>query len=89
MTDKADGDTRTLWEHIWYPTEDDVLYCRVFAYISTPFSLLVSSFVLMFSLSQLWLFLLMFWMIGALVIRMIASLRYSQIKELNKPENPG
>ena len=87
MTDKTDSDTRTLWEHIWYPTEDDVSYCRAFHIASTASSMLLMAVVSIFSKSLIWFVLFFALIIVSFVIRQIALFRYSQIQRTNNREN--
>ena len=87
MTESDDSDTRTLWERIWYPTEEDVSYCRAFHIASTASSMLLMAVVSIFSKSRIWFVLFFALIIVSFVIRQIALFRYSQIQRTNNREN--
>jgi hypothetical protein len=70
---------RTIWDHIWYPNEEDFIGFKVFQMISIPVIMVLSLVVNIFLKSAIWNSLMFFWVIVVVALGLITSLRYKII----------
>jgi hypothetical protein len=76
--------SKRVWEHVWYLTEEDLLGFKVFQIITIPLSLLLIMVLYIFTKSGAWSILMWFWLFVSIGLRIVSSLRFSALNKLNK-----
>ncbi len=81
---KRKGDWRKILDHLWYPTEEDIVGFKVFQMVTIPLSLLLIIVLYIFTKSGGWSILMWFWLFVAVILKIIASLRFRTLNSLKK-----
>ena len=81
---KPGSDNRKIWDHIWYPTEEDILGFKVFRMITIPLSMLFLIIINIFSKSGIWSLLMFIWLVSAITLRIIATTRCNKLNKVKQ-----
>ncbi len=71
------SEQRSIFDHIWYPLEKDVLAFKVFLYISIPLSMLLPLILNIFFKNSAWSLVGLGWLLLAILLRIVVALRFS------------
>ena len=77
---------RNIWKRIWYPNQEDVIGFRVFQMISIPAIMVLSIVVSIFIKSVTWNYLMLAWLLLAILLWAVASIRFKKISPINDKE---
>jgi len=77
---------RNIWKRIWYPNQEDVIGFRVFQMISIPAIMVLSIAVSIFIKSVTWNYLMLAWLLLAMLLWAVASIRFKKISPINDKE---
>ena len=82
MNLEAENNGRNIWKRIWYPKQEDVIGFRVFQMISIPVIMVLSIVVNIYTRSATWNFLMMAWLLVAILLWAVASIRFKKINPI-------
>lgn len=77
---------RNIWKRIWYPNQEDVIGFRGFQMISIPAIMVLSIVVNIFIKSATWNYLMLAWLLLAILLWAVASIRFKKINPINNKE---
>jgi hypothetical protein len=70
---------KAIWDRIWYPDEKDFIRFKVFQMISIPLIMVFILIVNIFLESRIWTFLMLAWLLVAVALGAVASIRFKMI----------
>jgi hypothetical protein len=79
---ETENNGRNIWKHIWYPKQKDVIGFRVFQMISIPVIMVLSIVVNIYTRNATWNFLMMAWLLVAILLWVVASIRFKKINAI-------
>jgi hypothetical protein len=82
MNLETENNGRNIWKRIWYPKQEDVIGFRVFQMISIPVIMVLSIVVNIYTRSATWNFLMMAWLLVAILLWVVASIRFKKINPI-------
>ncbi len=77
---------RNIWKRIWYPNQEDVIGFRGFQMISIPAIMVLSIVVNIFIKSATWNYSMLAWLLLAILLWAVASIRFKKINPINNKE---
>ena len=83
---ESQKNARNIWKRIWYPNQEDVIGFRVFQMISIPAIMVLSIVVNIFIKSATWNYLMLAWLLLAILLWAVASIRFKKISPINDKE---
>ena len=82
MNLESENNARNIWKRIWYPTQEDVIGFRVFQMISIPVIMVLSIVVNIYIRNATWNFLMIAWLLVAILLWAVASIRFKKINPI-------
>jgi hypothetical protein len=87
MSVEPNNSKRTIWNCIWYPTEDVFIRFKVFQMVSIPALLIITVVLSIATKSSFWAYLSLPILVVVVLLSLVATLRFRIISPTKDREN--